>query len=309
MQFNYKGSGKSLEAGTRTAQAAVDFYATNRENSPDFTNLAKEAIKSRSNERRAAIAAESQVAQTGLQAKADVEFEKIDAKTQKAVRDIKRPAARMAGIVSAASTLGGVAVTSHLNKQADAKWEAREAKRMASQQKLIDAFENAKVPEPELPEPPPQMEKPQLEDYETSDTKGGSGTPLTPEQRSVSDSGTAKPGQVITQAQGKQLLMDQGMDEQNATIGAAVMMAESRGKSDARSHPDLEASTGEMSIGLWQHNKNTGEDRHAFYGIKNWDELKDPQTNARATYRLWKRAGGKWTDWGAYTDGGYKDFL
>ena len=117
-----------------------------------------------------------------------------------------------------------------------------------------------------------------------------------------------EPGQRISQAQGEALLMAQGMPEADARIGAAVMMAESAGNPAARSSAELEARTGEMSIGLWQHNKNTGEDRHKFYGISDWNELKNPQTNARATYRLWQRRGG-WGDWGAYTNGSYKQYL
>ena len=102
----------------------------------------------------------------------------------------------------------------------------------------------------------------------------------------------------------KKLLIDQGMDEANATIGAAVGMGESNGRTGVL-NPDTD---NEYSLGLWQHNRDTDEDRHDFYGIKDWSELKDPVINARATYRLWKRQGG-WTPWGAYTNGSYKKFL
>jgi hypothetical protein len=101
----------------------------------------------------------------------------------------------------------------------------------------------------------------------------------------------------------KQLLIDQGMDPENARIGAAVGMGESSGR------PGILNDNNEYSLGLWQHNRDTGEDRRDFYGIKDWSELADPVTNARATYRLWKRAGGTWRDWGAYTNGSYKKFL
>jgi len=111
-------------------------------------------------------------------------------------------------------------------------------------------------------------------------------------------------GQTHTQSQMKQLLIDQGMDDYNATIGAAVGMGESTGRSWVL-NPD---TANEHSLGLWQHNDDTGEDRRGFYGIKDWSELKDPVINARATYRLWKRQGG-WTPWGAYTNGSYKKFL
>ena len=308
MQFNYKGSGKSVEAGTRTAQAAVDFYATNRENSPDFTNLAKEAIKSRSNERRAAIAAEAQVAQTGLKAKTDVEFEKIDAKTQKAVRDIKKPAARMAGIVSAASTLGGVAVTSHLNKQAEAKWEAREAKRQANTAKLIAAYNKAKPPELELPPEPPEMEMPKLEPYETSDTKAtppssGSGDTSKPTSKGT-------PGKIYSQTDVYNGLVKRGMSPEQARIGAAVMMGESKGDSaidTVKSGLDPNKNN-EFSVGLFQINTQAHMDKLTKRGL-GIDSLRDGETNMDLAIEVFNEAGGSWEPWGAYTNGSYKNFL
>ena len=313
---NTSNVGSYIQAGRAGAKGAADFFKVARANAPDYGGLAEANMNSRSAERIAATQAEAAVAKAGLEAKADVKTTRIRTEAEGKILDKKIDAKRKAGMVGMFGAAAGGLFMGMENKKAEKLQAERDAKdELRWQQRLEVMKQNTSVETPKT-EPftfrdAPDPYKPTAYKPGNSDSSGnsGNGTPLTPDQRSVSDSSGAKPGTVITQAQGKQLLMDQGMDEENATIGAAVMMAESSGKSDARSHPDLEAATGEMSIGLWQHNKNTGEDRHDFYGIKDWSELKDPATNARATYRLWKRAGGQWTDWGAYTDGGYKKFL
>ena len=195
MKFNYKGD-KSIDAGFNAAQSAVDFYATNRENSPDFTMLAKEAIKNRSNERRAVIAAEAQVAQTGLKATADIKFDKIDAKTSKQVADIKKPAKRMAGIVAAASTVGGYAVMKKMNDKSDAAFDKYQKETQEWIKSTLNGAYDKATPPPTEPLPePPQMQIPQLEDYQTQDSP-------VPKAGGNNDGGTVKPGGTISESSG-----------------------------------------------------------------------------------------------------------
>ena len=311
MASNYGAIGSGLTRQNLAISAA------NMDASPDYTKIANEAIKGRSQERRAAIEAEAQVHRAGIKGLTQVKGYELKAETEKAVADIKRPAKRMAGIVSAAGTLTGAWMLNKSNKEAEARALELEAKRDARHKQTMEAL-NKPRPKPEPVEKPPVMEMPTL--YKPGDplpsgkgsgTGSGSGAASTPPASGSTPSSGSTPaqGRTFTQQEGYQLLIDQGMDPQNARIGAAVMMGESSGRSWVRSSPELEKRTGELSVGLWQHNKNTGEDRHAFYGIKDWSELKDPVVNARATYRLWKRAGKKWTDWGAFTDGSYQDYL
>ena len=295
---NYGSVGQSLSKQNQ------NLYQINAESSPNFSQIANESIKGRSKERRAAIEAESQVQQTGLAEMSKTKQYQIKADTEKEVADIKKPAKRFAGIVGAAGTLAGYGV---MKKFSDEQ-AVRDEEQAAAFDKRIEAIKGAYDREgrPELPDfgPPPTMTMPNLENPDgsvstppASNTSGGSNT--TPASGS---SLKLTPGKPVSQQQGYQLLIDQGMDPENARIGAAVMMAESRGK------PKALNNRGEYSLGLWQHNNDTGEDRRAFYGISDWSELEDPVTNARATYRLWKRQGG-WTPWGAYTNGSYKNFL
>lgn len=305
MRFNSVRTSDYSQSAKAVNRATDQIFDAAMSGKPDFTKIAQEAIKGRSFERRTATEAEGLVAKTGIDAITKVKRMRMKQDTAKEVSDIKRPAKRMAGIVGALGTLSGAALIAKGDREDREAAEKRDLAYEQRTQEIINAIDRSKVTPTELPAPP-TFEMPDLQPIpgQSSGTPGPSVSSTDSTPRSVS---TSK-GQQISQQQGYQLLIDQGMDPENARIGAAVMMAESGGKSNARSSAELERQTGEMSIGLWQHNKNTGEDRHQFYGISDWSELNDPVTNARATYRLWQRRGG-WDDWGAYTNGSYTRFL
>ena len=300
---NYSTSARAV------VQNSDAIFSAAMDSKPDFTKISKEAIKGRSLERRAVTKAEGYVAQAGLEAFTKAKRSRNAADTAKEINDIKRPAKRMAGVVAGLGAISGAALA-HKEMQTTKKERAAEraerdrifgimqqnnADLRAEGDKLTEQIstlmESFKT---DRPTPPP---KPGESD---TDTSGSTSAPTSSPSGSTSLKLT--PGKPITQAQGTQLLIDQGMDPENARIGGAVMMAESAGK------PGALNSNNEYSLGLWQHNRDTGEDRHKFYGISDWSELSDPETNARATYRLWKRQGG-WEPWGAYTNGSYEKFL
>ena len=285
----------------------VAIMAANRESMPDYTAIANEAIKGRSRERIAAIQAESQVRQQGIKSTGQVKQYQIAADSKKKIADIKKPAQRFAGIVGAAGTMASAYMIKQGNDASDKRAAELETARAQRHEEIMTQLNKPGDPPPTLP-PPPVYEVPTL--LKPGDPIPGIPSPGKPEGGSTPPSpGASTPpstpaqGRILSQQEGYQLLIDQGMDPANARIGAAVMMGESFGKSGALN------SNGEYSLGLWQHNRDTGEDRRAFYGIKDWSELADPVTNARATYRLWERAGKKWTDWGAFTNGSYQDYL
>lgn len=79
------------------------------------------------------------------------------------------------------------------------------------------------------------------------------------------------------------------------TTAVAVARAESGGRTDA-----VNPSSG--ATGLWQIMPLPGRPSQG--------ALKNPYTNGRAAYKIWKAAGGRWDrDWEAYTNGSYKRFL
>lgn len=280
-------------AGKAAADSAARMFSVQRKTGPDYAGLSKVAMAAQSAENIAAAQAEAEVAKAGLDAMSFAKRSQIRAQAGLKVNEAKI-ATRKAGILPA---IGKIAAGAF-----------KKDPKPPPPRLQVAPVKPEHVPYPTVDRPTPPAPA-NLEDIPTGLPSGGG-------SRAGSTSGgiprtgdTATPtGGFITQDQGYQLLIDQGMDPDNARIGAAVMMAESGGDPNVRSHPDLEARTGEHSLGLWQHNKNTGEDRHQFYGIQDWTDLKDPQTNARATFRLWQRRGG-WGDWGAYTDGSYKKYL
>ena len=300
MRFNSVKGGdftSGAKAVTRNFDAFLD---TSVKSAPDFTKISLAAQKGRSVERQAAKKAAGGVKLADIRADSKEKIYDIAYKSDKKVADIKRPAQRMAGIVGGLGALSGAYVMSKNAKEereADERMEALYDQRTKAQTAAIKAS--------------------QSEPYVPGTYEGTPYTPLPTAPSNSSDTSTSSSSstssqsiasyerQTFTQPQMKQLLIDQGMDETNATIGAAVGMGESSGQS-WRLNPNTDH---EYSLGLWQHNRDTGEDRRDFYGIKDWSELADPVTNARATYRLWKRAGGTWRDWGAYTNGSYKKFL
>ena len=110
MKFFERSSASNVTAGRAGAQAALDFHVANRENSNDYTTMAKAAMDGRSKERQAVTAANSQIARQGLRTATDVKLYEMEADLEKDVRDIKAPARRFAGIVGIGQALGGYAM-------------------------------------------------------------------------------------------------------------------------------------------------------------------------------------------------------
>ena len=298
MRFNsVKGSdfSSSARAVNKNSDAAFD---ASRKSSFDFTGVSIAAQQGRSQMRQAADSAQGTKDIASIRKQASKDVAKVIKKGADKAADIKRPAQRMAGIVGGLGMLSqGAMLYKGIkdDKAADAKREARYDQQEQNMQALITAQQTRA---PYVPGTAPVTPAPTL-----IPIPSGTSTSSPPSSSSGSQPVSSASGQMFTQPQMKQLLLDQGMDDHNATIGAAVGMGESSGRSKVLN------GNNEHSLGLWQHNRDTGEDRHAFYGIKDWSELEDPVTNARATYRLWERAGGNWGDWGAYTNGSYKKFL
>ena len=294
-RFNSIGASnasKYAAAGSNVANSHLQAFIAQRKAGPNYTRLIKDAQSARAAVTVAGIKGAETVARAGINAASSAFTGKARAKVVETKGDEQVRKTRMAGILAAGKALGSVF-------EKDPKRPPPLLQVAPVKPDTIDRS-SFTVDRPTAPKPPTLESIPS--GVSATPTSAGStyqGIPRT------ADTPT---GARVSQSQMKQLLMDQGMDEANATIGAAIGMAESGGDPGIRSHPDLEARTGEMSLGLWQHNANTGEDRHQFYGISNWNDLKDPVTNARATYRLWQRRKG-WEDWGAYTDGAYTRYL
>ena len=149
---------------------------------------------------------------------------KQEAELEKELADIKKPAKRFAGIVGAAGTLVGAGVLKKFSDEAAERDAERDAKYDEFLEKTRQMYDRERPELYQLPDPPkraiPNLKDPRSS-TPTSTTGGGTNTSV-PKQ-------TSGPGRVVSQQEGVQLLIDQGMDPENARIGGAVMMAESRG--------------------------------------------------------------------------------
>jgi len=119
------------------------------------------------------------------------------------------------------------------------------------------------------------------------DVGGGGGSP-------------GQTGSMVALAQGA------GFTGRNAQIMGAIAMAESSG--NARAH-NTNAGTGDNSYGLWQINMlgAQGPERQRQMGLKSYDDLFNPQTNARAAMSVYKSQG--FGAWSTYKDGSYKKYM
>ena len=111
--FNTVRTGNYSQSAKAVVGASDQIFDAAMSSKPDFTKIAKEAIKGRSLERREVMKAEQKVASAGLSAFTDVTRTKNDIESEKKINDIKRPAKRMAGIVAG---LGAISEAAVMNK-------------------------------------------------------------------------------------------------------------------------------------------------------------------------------------------------
>lgn len=89
-----------------------------------------------------------------------------------------------------------------------------------------------------------------------------------------------------------------GFPQNQLNVAVAVALAESGGNENA-THRNTDGST---DYGLWQINSVHTNDLK----LGNW---RSPTDNAKMAKRIFDRAGGKWTDWSAYNNGSYKQYI
>ena len=116
-----------------------------------------------------------------------------------------------------------------------------------------------------------------------------------------------KPGSMVQISDYLRLAKQQGLSDEQSVLMAAIGMAESTGKSNARLIGGPQP--GADPRGLWQINMAgpLGPDRLKRYGLRNAEELDDPETNARVMRNVLKDQG--ITAWESYTDGRYRQYL
>jgi tape measure domain-containing protein len=104
----------------------------------------------------------------------------------------------------------------------------------------------------------------------------------------------------------KALAMAAGFNDRDASIMAAIAMAESGGRSAAHNN---NAATGDNSYGLWQVNMlgRMGPERRRSFGIGSNEALFDPAVNASAARKVFESQG--FGAWSVFKSGAYRQYL
>jgi len=104
----------------------------------------------------------------------------------------------------------------------------------------------------------------------------------------------------------KALAMAAGFNDRDASIMAAIAMAESGGRSAAHNN---NPRTGDNSYGLWQVNMlgGMGPERRRAFGIGSNEALFDPAVNASAARKVFESQG--FGAWSVFKSGAYRQFL
>ena len=162
MRFNSVKRGNFSGLARSVNRSMDQVFDASRQTSVDHTSIAKESIKGRSQERRAAMKAESAVSRAGLQAVGQVKGYKEKAGAIRDEGKKKAGKARMAGALGALGSLaGGFVMKSGQDKQ-DARDAARDAESKAWQEEMLSVMSRP-TPKPEELPAPPVMETPDLE--------------------------------------------------------------------------------------------------------------------------------------------------
>jgi tape measure domain-containing protein len=131
---------------------------------------------------------------------------------------------------------------------------------------------------------------------------GGAGGALGPNRLIPGSVGRGQ----LNAGQLKALALAAGFNDRDASIMAAIAMAESGGRSNAHNN---NAATGDNSYGLWQVNMlgRMGPQRRQAFGIGSNEALFDPAVNASAARKVFESQG--FGAWSVFKSGAYKQFL
>ena len=145
----------NFSGGARAVAREMDqIFQANRQSATDFTMLAKESVKGRSQERRAAMDAEAAVAKAGLRAASKTRGYKDTADAIVSKGKANAGKTRMAGVVGALGSVAGGFLYKE-DKKAEAKERALREQRWAEHTEKLNEFLTRPTRTFEPPEKPP----------------------------------------------------------------------------------------------------------------------------------------------------------
>ena len=195
MKFNSVKRGDYSSLAKSVNRSTDQIFAAARETAVDNTAIAKEAIKGRSLERRAAMKAEGEVARAGLKAVSKTKMYGMKADAIEKEGKQKGKKARMAGVLGGLGALAGGYVLGQGRKADQKAADERDARFDSIIERTEAAFEasnnNTRGERPK----PPVMEQPELLPYpsgsggsSSTDTSSSSSVPTTYKSKSLAGS-------------------------------------------------------------------------------------------------------------------------
>ena len=298
MRFNSlqgNNSGEYARAGKAVADSAANTFAIQRKYGPDYDEISKTAMQTRSAEKVAAMQVEAQVTKAGIKAVGNVADAAIRAEADLRVNKLKTKTKMAGGIaaIGAAAAGGGRSRSSSRDRPPMPQMPLLTAPTPAIDdsgiRERIDRLrqELGLNPDGSVREQSPGGGSP-------STPPAGGAQPISPDQKT------------LTKPQLRQLAVQAGFPESDANLVASIAMAESSG--NPRAH-NPNADTGDNSYGLMQVNMlgGIGPERRSQFGIQNNEELFDPLKNMQAARQIWESQG--WNAWSVYRSGAYRDHL
>ena len=300
MQFNSVKSGNFLANAKSVNDNATEIYDTARRTGFQVDQVIKQSNASNAVKKVAAARRNEAIVNQASKIIGDAKTEDIKTKSKKAVKDILRPAVRMEGINRMA---GSVAAGAYIMDESKlAQKEAEELKKyrtsMLEKQKAIlaqgkEAREQQSALYKQIlsgmgvtfdSDGKPIFKLPSKTQNDSTKTEQNI-YPTSPRKSvEIHGSGILSPEQV------KSLAINSGFTDSQSDI--VVKIAKGESGFDPKAH-NPNASTGDNSYGLMQINMlgDMGPERRKLFGIQSNEQLKDPQTNMDAAFKIFQSQG------------------
>ena len=296
--INFQGrTGNYAQAGNAAANDLVKSFAAARRSGPNYGKMVQDAANFRSAEKKASIQAQSQVAQTGINAAGELKAHniKVDA------RENLRGAKRKAGVLAAGGKL--IAGAGDAFKETP-KYESTSLDYSGMISKLREEAGS-------LYDQVGKGGTKGSSDTSTGDTKPStpsSGKPISSGEYIKQTGKSGSKGGKYSQQDMTKFALDAGFNPEQAKIMGAIGMGESGGDAGVDTSMTIDpGKKNEYSIGLFQINAQAHGDKLSKLGYTE-DDLRDPVKNAKVAKLVHDEVGG-FGPWSVYSKGIYKNYL
>lgn len=311
--------GSIIAAGRAGGDSLRRSYVAALSGMPNFTDIYRTALNTRSAERVANTRAESTVAQAGIRANTRTKLAEMGAEYGEKIANEKLGARKFAGIVGGLGTaaVGGMMALSNKKEKTepydysavlDRFTEAQDASNetLANLQEQLETLRNTPVAPVQVPEYTP-----------IPTISGAGGTDTTSQTSTTSGEVSAYSGGPLSEgAMSKSDIKNLAIQTGFSPAAASTVVGIAGGESgydptNSTKRSGLYDKTGEDSVGLMQINWGYHKDKGWLQklGITKREDLYDPVKNMKAAKYLYDGRNGGFQDWTVYNENIYKDYL